>query len=119
MNRRRWNKWLSISFLAGAILLVMLLTTSPGNLPVLALLMPPLLLFMSLTSFLFGLQQVLRVKKSRRVRYAVLISAVPVILLLLQSIDQLTIKDVALMLVLAIISGFYISKLQLKSSSKM
>lgn len=101
---------LKIALASSIILLLIFLTTSPEGLPPVLLTAPFLLLFVAL---LFGALDVLgrwTVLRRSRNRIAVLIATAPVTLLVLQSLGQLTIKDVLVISVLFIVGYFYVSR---------
>lgn len=104
-------------------LLVFLLTTNPKNLSVIWLIVPFVLLFIALfftwlliVRALGGKRSVLR---SRRRQYivAALLAAGPTLMLLLDSVDQLTLKDGLLIVVFGIFALFYASKINFQKSN--
>ncbi len=103
-------------------LVLFLLTTNPASLPLPLLVLPFLWLYLCLLVgfyfLLYGVRRLLRGTKGRSNRLIVLASLfalIPTSLLVLQSIDQLSLKDILLMFIFALLVSFYISRLQLKT----
>ena len=90
-----------------------LLLTNPKNLSLPLLIFPFLWLFVSIIYGLTGLYKLLAGKPvGRRLQLNFgLIALVPVLLAILQSIHQLSIKDIVLVLGLVAVASFYVSKL--------
>jgi hypothetical protein len=108
---------LKLTGVSSIILLLLLLTTDPQKLPSIALVVPFVLLFISLASgfgFLVGL---FGVSKKSRLRFGLLAGAVPVILLVLGSLGQLTLRDVLVILALFVVAYFYMSRLGVRSAA--
>lgn len=106
------SKKLAAVVLACAALLVLFIATNPEDLPLVLLTLPFLLLFLSLFLSLEILLSSLMPKinaKSKR-WLAVILAGLPVLLVLLQSIGQLSVRD--LLLVIALVSAliFYFKK---------
>lgn len=102
------------------ITLVILFSTNPKDIPVGLLIAPPVLVFTSLTLLAYqflGLIRNFRERpKIRRLSYAAICASVPVLLLVLKSINQLSTKDIILMGSLLVLLTFYFSRFSLKSS---
>ncbi|HJQ07852.1 MAG TPA: hypothetical protein VJ836_00035 [Candidatus Saccharimonadales bacterium] len=92
-------------------LVILLLTTQPRSLPSFLLILPFLLLFSILSFTLAGLFQKVGVSRRKSVRLGVLGSLLPVMLLILQSIGQLTLRDLLTMAALFCIGYFYFSRI--------
>jgi len=101
-----------VSLLAVIILIGFLLFTNPNDLPILLLVTPILLLFVFLTSSISAALKVLHKNPASNPSgvsvYAVTFSFVACLALLLRSIDQLNSKDILLIILLFIVSIFYI-----------
>jgi hypothetical protein len=113
---RKRTKLLLIGGYGG--LLLFLTTTDPRRLPIVFLLLPVLWIFinLALTSFfiirrlgLFSQQE----NSYKRFGYAVVVAALPTGLLLLNSINQLTLKDIGLIVLLAATTLLYVGRLRL------
>ena len=93
-------------------LFIFLSTTNPANLPIVLLMLPLLLLFLGLyLSILLALERVLQKTAPRRRKlYAAYASGVPTFLLVLSSVDQLTWRDVTLVIFLVLCLLFYTSR---------
>jgi Mn2+/Fe2+ NRAMP family transporter len=96
-------------------LLVLFLGTDPNKVPSFVLVFPFILLFVTLLSLAFILLQKRGMAVSRSMRIGALCAAVPIILLILQSIGQLTLKDVLTIGALFVVSYFYMSRLSTSS----
>jgi Mn2+/Fe2+ NRAMP family transporter len=93
-----------------SILLVLFMATNPANVPSFVLVLPFILLFVLLVCGI-----VLALKKrgmdpARSWRIGALIAAVPMTLLVLQSIGQLTVRDLLTIGALFLLSYFYIAR---------
>lgn len=103
-----------IAIASGALLLLLLLFTDPSALPSAFLMVPFVLVFIALSAavsrimIMFGLT----ISKARRVGYV--FSSIPVLLLALQSLGQLTLRDVLVVLVFFVLAYFYVSKLEFR-----
>lgn len=104
------KKGIIVLILAATALLVLFLTTDPQKLPSILLILPFLVIF-GLVFYLVKWFSVKRgISAKRAVRLALLCAALPTLLLVLQSIGQLTIRDVATTALLFFLSYFYISR---------
>lgn len=110
------NKRLAVVLLGmyGA-LFIFLSSTSPQNIPAAVLLLPLVWLFMSLTGTGLLILRLVQPHKSeedlrKQLGYASIGAAVPIGMLLLRSIDQLTTKDVILIVLLSAIGLFYLGR---------
>ena len=93
-----------------AALLLLLLVTDPHDVPSFLLIVPFILLFIiffTLFSFLLGRRGLAR---SKRITFSLLCTSVPILLLILQSIGQLTVRDVLTVGAVFLLSYFYISR---------
>jgi hypothetical protein len=97
-----------VSLVAVVLLFV---TTDPNKVPSFTLPIPFLLLFASsLLFFSWLLQKYAGMTVRRSLRVGVLCVGIPMILLVLQSIGQLTVKDVLTLAVLFLVSYFYMTR---------
>lgn len=104
-------------YLAGLwiILAGFLLSTNPAKLSAALLVVPVLLLFVCLAGSIYFLQNVSVFgggdrSAAKKFGLAVLLAAIPSFLLLLRSINQLTLKDLALLLILALVAWSYVKR---------
>lgn len=94
-----------------AAILLLFISTDPNRVPSFMLPLPFLLLF--LLAWLFSallLQKYMGMTHRRSLRVGVLCAGIPMLLLVLQSIGQLTIKDVLTLAVLFLVSYFYVNR---------
>jgi hypothetical protein len=89
--------------------LLIFVTTNPNTLPSYFLVIPFLLLFTGLSLGLASLLHWLGMPTNRSLKLGVFYASLPVILIILQSIGQLTIQDVITIVIIFSISYFYIS----------
>jgi hypothetical protein len=97
-------------------LLALLISTDPATMPSFVLILPFALLFTIIWSISFsGLRQN-GFSRLRAIRLSMLFAGLPVSLLLLQSIGQLTIWDIITILAFFGLAYFYVSRLAISSS---
>lgn len=106
---------LRLTGMSSIILLLFLLVTNPQTLPSIALFVPFVLLFIVLTSSLSYVLGAVGVSAGSRLRFCLLGAAAPVVLLVLQSLGQLTLRDVLVILALFAFAYFYMSRLGMRS----
>lgn len=95
----------------GLALSILLTATQPSKLPTVALVVPFVLLFsLLLLILIFIIIWQKGIVSGKSVRNSCLIAALPVILLVLQSLGQLTLRDAAMFVALFVIVYFYLSK---------
>jgi len=104
-------------------LLLFLSTTKPTNLPVILLLVPLTWLFVCLLATIILIAGYFRLNLGnesiyKQVSYASLLALIPTGLLLLQSINQLTAKDIMLCIVFAVIALVYVRRFRLSQKSR-
>jgi len=103
----------------GAAALVLLMgTTQPSHVPSLVLMVPFVILFVILSTAaasLLGWGQ--GGPTAKTLRTGAFIAALPMLLLVLQSLGQLTLRDVATILILFSLTYFYISKIKASTTS--
>lgn len=85
-------------------------TTDPNKVPSFVLPVPFVLLFISLLAAIMWTLQKYGMGMSRSVRVGALCAGIPIVILVLQSIGQLTVKDVLTIAVLFAVSYFYIAR---------
>ncbi len=97
---------------AGSLLLAVLLLTDPLDAPLVVLMMPFVLLFALIHQItMFLLQRLLpSLSVARKNAIAIPVAFLPVALILLSSVQQLTTRDIVLLVVLLLITGFYIRR---------
>lgn len=105
---------LKITAVSSTILLLFLFATDPQKIPSALLIAPFILLFVAIASgvpFVLGAQQLSRRKT---VKIGVVVAAISVILLGLQSLGQLTVRDVLAVTILFGVAYFYASRFGLR-----
>ena len=90
---------------------VLLLSTNPTQLSSFLLIAPFIMLFSILWATSFLILRRMEVSRSRSIRLSMIIAGLPVGLLLLQSIGQLTVRDVITILAFFGVAYFYIVRL--------
>jgi len=103
---------LIILYLSGPLFLIV---TNPQNLPIPFLMLPFLWLFLVLFITILFIERLILPTLSSRKKFIIagIFSLVPMLLMVLQSIHQLTLKDILLVIGFVIISIFYLSRLDL------
>ena len=99
-------------------MLLIFLSTDPQMLPSIFLIVPFVLIFLALfacTVSLLGLYG--DISKPKRIRVGLVGASVPAILLILQSLGQLTIRDVLAVFVLFGVVYFYLSRLSVRAAN--
>jgi len=115
-QKGRWGKTkIILSILAVYLALpLFIMNTNPEQLPLPLLLVPFLLFFIVLfvSIYLIGSRMRLLKGLERRRQFAVsaLLASIPWLLLVFQSLQQLTIRDVLISLSLVVATAFYISR---------
>lgn len=113
MNIVMKKRILILSILYGG-LGIFLLTTNPNSLPIWLVITPVLWLFVTLVYSFFSLISMFspRSPRPRKVWLSFMLALLPTMLLLLKSINQLSPKDILLLLVLSVLGLFYSSRLR-------
>ena len=112
MSKLTPNKHLVVTLVGVLFILFLLMFTDPKKMPLVILVMPFLLLFITIysgTKLLLS-QTRLKVNSRRQTMVASASAALPVLLLLFQSIHQLTLRDVLVAVSLVVLVVFYISR---------
>lgn len=104
------KKALIVSALCLIAVVLLFSTTDPNKVPSFILPIPFVLLFVSVLILASWLLQHYGMAMRRSVRVGVLCAGIPILLLVLQSIGQLTLKDVLTIIVLFSISYFYVAR---------
>ena len=100
-----------VAVLSSLMLLGIFLLTDPQQLPSVFLIAPFVLLFISFFSFVvFLLGTLSRITKPTGLKIGFTLAFLPVILLVLQSLGQLTIKDLLAIFALFGVAYFYIAR---------
>jgi hypothetical protein len=107
-TRRRIVKLAGICFI---VFLGFVLTTRPSDLPAPLLVVPFLLLFLGLLLVSYVLLNGLRVMKGRSLQFALLVAGFPTVLLALQSVGQLSWRDLITITVLFGVGYVYLSRM--------
>lgn len=105
---------LKIAATSSTILLLFLFTTNPQSIPSVLLIVPFVLLFIIITSgmpLVFSAQQL---AKTKALKIGATVAAVSVLLLGLQSLGQLTLRDVFAVIVFFGVAYFYASRLGMR-----
>jgi hypothetical protein len=108
------NRAAQITGISSTILLLTLLFTNPERLPSIFLMLPFGLLFIVLVSAIYYALGFLGIRPRARLRIGMAAAAVPVLLLVLQSLGQLTPRDTLVVCALGALAYFYSSKLGIK-----
>ena len=101
-----------------SICLIILVTTNPQNLPVAVLLAPLALLFLALlltvrwAVFKVGDSRNSKLSKKRLNSLAVMVAGFPFLCILLQSIGQFSVRDLAMLVVFFGVLWFYLARTQ-------
>lgn len=106
-----------VAVLCSIILLLFLLLTNPEGLPSVALIVPFVLLFIVFLAAILILLGIYAMPRQKKLKVGLIGAAVPVLLLVLQSLGQLTVRDVLAVLVLFCATYFYISRLGMQGAS--
>ncbi|OGL39056.1 hypothetical protein A3J32_02240 [Candidatus Saccharibacteria bacterium RIFCSPLOWO2_02_FULL_46_7] len=117
VNAKSKRKLLTLVFLYFG-LICFFFVTDPYKLPVSLLFVTFVWLFLCLfLTFLYLInhlaKKTLLSSRLKRYEFALMAAALPVLLLLLKSVDQLTIKDGLLLLSVYLLTVFYVSKLNI------
>jgi len=106
------HRSLIISAVAWTLLLIILFLTDPLEAPLVILILPFVLLFIALYQLLMYLAQRLAPNLSEVKKKALFIpiALLPAVLLVLSSVQQLTTRDIILIGVLLVVTGFYVRK---------
>lgn len=97
------------------VLLGLFFSVDPNRVPSFMLVLPFILLFVAIFALVAFAMQKWGVTGARNFKVAALCASLPVLLLVLQSIGQLTPRDILTVAVLFILSFFYISRTTLSS----
>jgi len=106
-----------IALISSLILLLILLFTDPKGLPSVVLIAPFLLLFVMLLLLISFMVGKYGIGRSKRLRIGLIGSSIPVLLLVLQSLGQLTVRDALAIFVLFGIAYFYIARFGTQTAS--
>jgi hypothetical protein len=106
-----------IALVGSTILLLILLTTDPRQIPSVVLVAPFLLIFVIVTATVAHLLGLYSLFERRRVRVGIVCAAIPVLLLVLQSLGQLTLRDTLALFALFAVAYFYISRLGVRPTN--
>lgn len=93
------------------LLLGIFFATDPEKVPAFALVLPFVLCAIILFTAIVWLLRLKGVSRGKAIRVAVLCSGLPMIVLVLQSVGQLTIKDVIALTAVFLLSYFYMSRI--------
>lgn len=110
-------KPLKIISVASLILLLIFLFTDPRSLPSIALIVPFLLLFIVLSLIIAFVAGKSGLSPNKRLRIGLIGSGIPVLLLVLQSLGQLTFRDTLAIFALFGIAYFYIARFGIQTAS--
>jgi hypothetical protein len=104
------KKPLILAGISFALLLIIFMVTDAKKVPSPILMVPFVLLFVLISSLVSALLRWQDISIGRSWRIGLVFAGVPIVLLILQSIGQLTVKDVLTIAVLLIVSYFYVSR---------
>lgn len=105
----------TISCISAVLLLGLLMATNPTSLPSWVLIVPFILLFATIWFISFSKFRSHDMSRLRSVRLSLVLAGLPVSLLLLQSIGQLTVRDIITILAFFALAYFYISRIVISS----
>lgn len=105
------KKLVAIGVICLIIVVMLFLFTDPNRVPSLILVLPFILIFSILTSLVTFIQKRLDPNNTKSLRIGLLCAAVPTALLVLQSIGQLTLRDILIIGALFPMAYFYIRRL--------
>jgi len=92
------------------VLILLLCCTNPRTLPAYILVVPFIALFIALFTTLTAILEARGMARGKTLRTAVLCTVPPMLLLVMQSIGQLTVRDVITVGALFLLSYFYMSR---------
>lgn len=114
MKKKLIKKLLAVAMTFGG-LLIFLFSTNPEKLSIGWLILPFLWLFIAIfMSTLLVLDQ-FKVNSPKRLTIAILTALIPSVALLLNSVNQLTLRDAMLVIIIGGIAIFYTSKLKISN----
>lgn len=96
------------------LLALLLFSTDPGHVPSFALILPFVLLGVALTLGIALILERQGIPRMRSLRLGTFLASLPVVLLVFQSIGQLTARDIITILALFVISYFYVVRANTK-----
>ena len=109
------TKAAKLTGLSSIILLLLLLSTDPQGLPSVVLVAPFILLFIAVSAAVSHALNTYGLFKQKRLRIGLVSAAIPVLLLVLQSLGQLTLRDTLAIFALFGVAYFYISRLGVRT----
>jgi xanthine/uracil permease len=92
-------------------LLLFMISTQPAKLPSALLIMPFLLFFGVLTLLVTKILRWRGMSRGKSIRTGIMVAALPIFILVLQSLGQLTVRDLLTIFALSGITYFYLSKI--------
>jgi len=101
---------LALLGLSGVTLVLLLTVTDPSKVPSFVLIIPFVLLFVVLFLFMLVLSTKKDWSRAKTIRRSVVLAGLPTTFLIMQSVGQLTIRDVISILAIFIIAYFYVSR---------
>ena len=98
--------------LSYVLLAILLMTTNPESMPLPVIIIPFIVIFICLflTIDLVAGHLLKNINTKSRVRISIILAIFPVLIMVLQSINQLTLRDVAISLLLFFLLIFYFKK---------
>lgn len=106
-----------VAAISSIILLLILLNTDPQRLPAVVLIVPFALLFIALAAIIYVASGYLGLSRSVRFRAGMVGASAPVVIMVLQSLGQLTPRDTLVIFALFALVYFYMSRLGMKTVS--
>lgn len=91
-------------------LTLLLLSTDPAKLPSFLLILPFIILYVLLLTISILFLQKRGMARLRSIKVGSLLAGLPLLLLVLQSLGQLTPRDVLVIIILFVLSYFYLSR---------
>jgi len=98
-------------------LLILLFTTNPQTLPSVILVLPFVLVFLILSLSFLYVGRNRGIGRGRVVRFSIFGAALPTIMLVLQSLGQLTVRDILTIFVLFCMAYFYMARVTGKAQT--
>lgn len=98
------------------VLLLFMVSTEPNRLPPVLLILPFVLMFAVLTLSIVGILRWQGLAPGKSLRLGLIGASLPILVLVLQSFGQLTLRDLLTILALFAITQFYLSRITRPSS---
>jgi hypothetical protein len=97
-------------------LLLLFISTEPGRLPAIALVIPFVFIFALMLTLFMSVFRWRGVATGKSLRLSLMAAALPMLILVLQALGQLTIRDLLTIVALFAITHFYLSRITNRQS---